>query len=728
MQKLNKFFLIGVTALLILSLALPQSAWASLIPGPFDYFDMVAQHTEEVAGPIMGKVLAVFVFYVAGLIALNATASILDAVILAQPTWLDLQTPMVQEGWHFTAGLANMLIILILIFIAFQIILKIDTVATKKMLIRLFIVALLINFSLVFIEVALDVVDVFYKSILTSVKSTPSSDSLFGAVIDVLTGGTSRVVRNFTVMLGGWLVTFLIPGAGAIREFIIGTVFVAIYLPMIIGWAIESVLFFLLSGVFLIFSFVFVARVYILQFLAILSPLAFISLILPQTQKYWKMWLDHLVEWILVGIFLLFFLALWCAGIQGLVPAELSDPWMGAIPSVGWAGIKATMIFYFLTIVYFAILLFVSRKAVPAITQEIMTLAKNVGATVWSAGVRPVVGSIGRQAGKAVTESPRARGWAERQATAETPALTGWKRILGPAVATGYMFRRKLGRALGPEAQKADIAEAEGEAEKIQDPELLLSKFLSATGNLAEQMGYLSKAIEKGGAFKEKIVEKINVEDAIRLAKAANNIGAIPQAKRIARAFATKENLAESPDLVKRMGFKELTDKEQKMGYTTVLQKLIAEAKGDEIKNFSEDFWQSPEAMEAVQRFWGGSQLGRAADEFGKGFIDDYMKVVKKSTPEQNARINPRAMLYLSGNSAQDLGYESVGGLGRKDVAQILEKGSTQEEREREIPILRTKIREVFPETIIARPPSGRRPGSSRHRPSSLGETGPHSV
>jgi hypothetical protein len=205
-------------------------------------------------------------------------------------------------------------------------------------------------------------------------------------------------------MLGGWMATVLIPGAGAIKQFVIGVVFVAMYLPMIIGWAIDTILFFLLSGVFLTFIFVFTARVYIIQFLAILSPLAFVALILPQTEKYWREWLNHLVEWLIVGIFLLFFLALWCAGLQGLMPAEMSDPRLAAIPFVSWGGISQQMLFYFITIIYFAILLFVSKRATPAIANEVMGLAKNIGGTVWSAGVKPLAGGIKRQAGWAATD------------------------------------------------------------------------------------------------------------------------------------------------------------------------------------------------------------------------------------------------------------------------------------------------------------------------------------
>ena len=473
MQKLNKFFLIGLAAVLIFSLALPQSVWASLIPGPFDYFDMVSQNVEEIAGPIMGKVLTTFIFYAAGLIALSATANILDKVIVAQPGWIDLQTPMVQEGWHFTAGLANMLIILILIFLAFQVILKIDTIATKKAFIRLLIVALLLNFSILFVEVALDVTDVFYNSILSSISTAPGSDSLFGSVVNVLTGGTSRIVRNFTVMIGGWMATFLIPGAGAIREFIIGIVFVAMYLPMIIGWAIESILFFLLSGVFLVFIFVFVARVYIIQLLAILSPLAFVALILPQTEKYWKEWLDHLVQWIIVGMFLLFFLALWCAGIQGLMPTEMDNPWLAAIPFLSWKGITKQMLFYLITIIYFAILLFVSKRATPAIANEIMGLAKNIGGTVWSAGVKPLAGGIGKQAGWAAADQAtaekkyRAEAEAARQEGREPPTMSRKQKIgmavgkwAAPPIRLSYRLRgttpeREVGKEI--ESEVADL-------------------------------------------------------------------------------------------------------------------------------------------------------------------------------------------------------------------------------------------------------------------------------
>ena len=654
MQKPNKFFLIGLTAVLIFSLALPQSAWAGLIPGPFDYFDMVSQNTEEVAGPIMGKILTTFIFYVTGLIALNATAHILDKVIVAQSTWVDLQTPMVQEGWHFTAGLANMLLILILIFLAFQVILKIDTVATKKMLIKLFIVALLLNFSILFIEMALDVTDVFYNSILNSVKSMPSSDSLFGAVVDVLTGGKSKIIRNFTVMLGGWLITFLIPGAGAIREFIIGILFVSMYLPLIIGWAIEAIFFFLLSGVFLIFIFVFTARVYIIQFLAILSPLAFVSLILPQTEKYWKEWFNHLVQWVFVGIFLLFFLALWCAGIQGIIPAELDNPWLAAIPFVSWRGVSKQMLFYLITIVYFGILLFVSRRAVPAITNEITGLARNIGATVWSAGVRPLARGIGRGTREVVAESPRLQRLAEKEASLQTPELKGWRRLAKPVVGPLYALRRKTGYTLGPgavEARRKDIEELEKKLAG-QTAAAQMATFRSAKNDI------------EGTAALRAIIKDNNLREAERDLGLSNT--EIASTYYAAKKYDAHKDISSArPDVLSRV-ITNIAQRYRKQDWEVYKDRIegepesgiIGQMKPNRAGLISEKVFTNDDIMKAAIMSWDSRHIAKLYETHGSAGVKAIERAIKGiGGMGQLKKVNPQLHQFIKDTAGRRLGF-----------------------------------------------------------------------
>jgi len=86
-------------------------------------------------------------------------------------------------------------------------------------------------------------------------------------------------------------------------------------------WIFQIVAGVALIAVFVLYIVLFAARVFILQLLTILSPLAFLCLILPQTQKYWDEWLKHMVQWAFVGTFLLFSLMLGFSAGNALLPS-----------------------------------------------------------------------------------------------------------------------------------------------------------------------------------------------------------------------------------------------------------------------------------------------------------------------------------------------------------------------------------------------------------------------
>lgn len=423
MKKSSKKVAICLIVLLILGLVLPESTWAGVIPGPFDFFNIISEQVEESAGPIMARIIAIFTLYAGSMVALVGVTHILDKVIFAQSEWLTLSgtegiAPMVDIGLDFTLGLANILMILFLVFIAFQFIFKIDTPQTKKSLITLLIVALLLNFSRLFIEIALDITDIIYKSILTSVQGLPAGggESFLGKMTDIIIGGKAKVVRDFGIMLGGWVLSSLVPGGGAIKQLIVGLAFLGGYLPIILGWIIQAILFFLISGTFLIFSLLFGARIYIIAFLTILSPLAFLSLILPQTKKYFNLWFKHFSEWLILGIFFIFFLALGVAGIHSLMPEELYENiWLGAIPFLSWKGFTSQMVFYFFLFCFFAVVLYVGKKSIPAMGEAIISSAQAVGGMIWARGIKPLGGAMWKEMRRRAAEE-EAKEEAERKA------------------------------------------------------------------------------------------------------------------------------------------------------------------------------------------------------------------------------------------------------------------------------------------------------------------------
>jgi len=76
-------------------------------------------------------------------------AQIID-YLLSSNNFSFINAPIVKIGWTLTRDLANMLFILILLIIAFATVLRMESYGMKRLLPKLIMVAILINFSLVF--------------------------------------------------------------------------------------------------------------------------------------------------------------------------------------------------------------------------------------------------------------------------------------------------------------------------------------------------------------------------------------------------------------------------------------------------------------------------------------------------------------------------------------------------------------------------------------------------
>jgi len=399
-MKIEKKIKYLALILLLIYLVFPCSASADLA-GILDTAEVALEGVEEISGPIAKQLLTILFGYVFGLIilyfstfllqysmALTATTNALGDVYLSLT-----KNPMVLSGWNFVSGITNMFLILIFVVIALAMILRIETFQAKKALPRLLIVALLTNFSLVFIGMLVDIANIFYNTIFITSWNTP-----YTIVSALLMSGTSAFISLGT-MLATWAASYMIPFVGSAAQYALVTMINIVSFPLISFMVFQVFCFFLISGIFLIYAFLFIARVFIIQLLAIISPLAFLCFILPQTQKYWNEWLKHLIEWTFLGIFLLFFLSL------GLNIAALLIPSMTSYLTVSlnmmgawWLTGSAWFLAYYLVIfIYLVIVAWLSKKTMPTMAETLISQAKALGGMVWQRGIKPFAGATGRQ-------------------------------------------------------------------------------------------------------------------------------------------------------------------------------------------------------------------------------------------------------------------------------------------------------------------------------------------
>ncbi len=197
---------------------------------------------------------------------------------------------IVTTGWQITRDLCNMFFALILLIMAFATILQIETWGLKKILWRLVVAALLINFSLVFAGIIIDFSQVFTNYFLDAARGGSS----FSA--QLMNGLGVNKFFNVDKDASYWQkVAETFNGGGAIA------------IQQIFGIII------LLICAFSLFAFAFflIVRIVMLWLLLIFAPLAWVSMIVPgKAHSLWEQWWSNFFKWVFFAPIYMFFLYL----------------------------------------------------------------------------------------------------------------------------------------------------------------------------------------------------------------------------------------------------------------------------------------------------------------------------------------------------------------------------------------------------------------------------------
>ena len=422
MPSKNTHLILIITSIIFLAVPFSAHAGIPILEDIMNAASIALEGVEEVTGPLVAAFLKLFLYLVASFVSLIVSAA-LFGIMIDNPNWFNLNSPVIDSSWHFTAGLANMFLILILIFIAIQFILKIDTFKTKKTLINLIVVAFLINFSLLFVKILVDVPLFAFNSFKIAAGMGGISGFL-GELLAPLTGVMLPSIIGWGIAIGALAISFVSPFAAVAQ---LGFV---LAFPATIPFLAIACLFimagFLLAGVFITFFFLFVVRAVILAIFAILSPLAFLALILPQTKKYWDMWLKTVVEWSFLGVILLFFLVIGFRGLNFLIPTE--NPINFGAPGT-WGGIflaiKGWFVYYFCLFIYLLLVAGVSKKLMPTFAQGLISGTQQLGGMIWATGIKPMSAAAKSQIALSMARQEKL----EREKAERGEALTRSERI-----------------------------------------------------------------------------------------------------------------------------------------------------------------------------------------------------------------------------------------------------------------------------------------------------------
>ncbi len=221
------------------------------------------------------------------------------------------------KGWAAVRDIANMLIVLGLVVVGIATTLRIQDYQAKKLLLPLIVIALLINFSGLFCGIIIDASNIAVKTLTQQGVMSGSGEqaTIYNTIVARVndTFAQDDVKNNVTKYVKA---------------------------------DIEFALVFIMVGiVFFYLSLILLARYGVLAVLYILSPLAFICWVFPQTQKIWTEWWENFIKWTFIGVGASFFVWISDSVLKGLLLSnnnKLSDVGLLVVLLILVVGFKIT--------------------------------------------------------------------------------------------------------------------------------------------------------------------------------------------------------------------------------------------------------------------------------------------------------------------------------------------------------------------------------------------------
>jgi len=259
--------------------------------------------------------------------------------------------PFVDIGLSITQEFVNLFLVVALVYIAVSIALRLANEAqAKKMLFWLIFIALIVNFAPVICGIIVDASNILMNYFFKGIEEGVS----------------------------GILIAATNPGSNILSD-LLNLVSLKAALSVFTRTIMQIILNLSVSLIFLIFAGIFLFRYLMIWVLVILAPLAFVSVIIPQTKVLiWDRWWNKFIEWCFIGVPAAFFLYLG-AKLFELIPTMKITEYISAET----AGIERDLVEYSLIILPYVVIvaffyigfvttLSASRKG----TQSLLSLLK----------------------------------------------------------------------------------------------------------------------------------------------------------------------------------------------------------------------------------------------------------------------------------------------------------------------------------------------------------------
>lgn len=245
----NKKTISVISLLVLFLLVIPKPAWAQL--------DCLSNLTDCLTDVLL-SIINLIVDFV-GMILIGIAASIVNFVFNFQGF---IKVPLVQIGWTLSRDIANMAFILIMLAMAFGTILRFESYGWKKLLPRLIIMALLINFSLMIAGGVIDVANSIAKFFISGGGDNNVGDMIMSSI----RAGSIAQIRNNISSVGA-----------AVNALIMASI-------------IQLIFYIIIAFLLFALGFMMIIRIVKLWIMIILAPFSWIGWAIPFTSSSLKKW------------------------------------------------------------------------------------------------------------------------------------------------------------------------------------------------------------------------------------------------------------------------------------------------------------------------------------------------------------------------------------------------------------------------------------------------------
>jgi len=190
------------------------------------------------------------------------------------------KTPGIELAWGTFRDLANIFFIFILLYISIATILQLEQYSAKQLLVKVILIALLMNFSLFVTKVVIDTSNILATQFYSSIA--PGGSSGDNGLSNEFVKGlklTTIYTAGSDVSSGGKATSGSLELGDSLTLILFASIFILIT-----------------AFVFFAAAIMFTIRTAVLAFLMVLSPLAFASMVLPGTRGMAKKWWGELLN------------------------------------------------------------------------------------------------------------------------------------------------------------------------------------------------------------------------------------------------------------------------------------------------------------------------------------------------------------------------------------------------------------------------------------------------